>query len=47
MQPLPPERRNAYVVRFLLEPGLHRKVPGLFVCCAPLAEWEYAHVSET
>ena len=35
MQPLLPEQRNAYSVRFLLEPGLHRKVPGLFVFLRP------------
>ena len=35
VQPLPPEWRNAYIARFLLEPGLHRKVPGLFVFLRP------------
>jgi hypothetical protein len=38
MQPMQPERRNAYSVRFLVEPGLHCKVPGLFVSYAPLAK---------
>lgn len=31
VQPLLLERCNAYVVHFPLKPGLHRKVPGLFV----------------
>jgi hypothetical protein len=38
VQPLVREKRNAYVVRFLKKPGLHRKVPGLFAFYAPLAE---------
>ena len=47
VQPSLEERRNAYIVYVLQKPGLHRKVPGLFVFYTPLAEWEYAHVSET
>ena len=40
MQSLLAEKRNAFVAHVLLEPGLHRKVPGLFVFRAPLAAEE-------
>lgn len=35
VQPLLTERRNAYVPYVRFEPGLHRKVPGLFVFLRP------------